>query len=233
MNNFILLLKKYSAKYHQIFDLGIQLLIILSLITFSIETLPDLSVTNRQLLRLIETFTVIIFTIEYIIRLIFAKQKLKFVFSFFGLIDLISILPFYLSTGIDLRSFRAIRLLRLLRALKIIRYSKAIRQFHNALMIARDEIILYLSITFLLLYFAAVGIYYFEHDAQPEVFSSIFNSLWWAVATLTTVGYGDVYPITVGGRTFTFFVLLIGLGVVSVPAGLVSSAFSKARELDD
>ncbi|MEO1691762.1 MAG: ion transporter, partial [Cyanobacteria bacterium J06631_6] len=206
---------------------------ILSLITFSVETLPDLDPVTRQWLRYVEVFTVIVFTVEYIVRLIVAKKKLKFIFSFFGLIDLISILPFYLTTGIDLRSFRAFRLLRLLRALKIIRYSKAIRQFHNALMIARDEIILYLFITFLLLYFAAVGIYYFEHEAQPEVFSSIFNSLWWAVATLTTVGYGDVYPITAGGRVFTFFVLLIGLGVVSVPAGLVSSAFSQARELDD
>jgi len=85
----------------------------------------------------------------------------------------------------------------------------------------------------LLLYLAAVGIYYFEHDAQPETFASVFHSLWWAVATLTTVGYGDVYPMTAGGKLFTFIVLLIGLGVVSVPAGLVASALSKAREMDD
>ncbi|MEO1672449.1 MAG: ion transporter, partial [Cyanobacteria bacterium J06631_2] len=221
------------ARWHKVFDFTIQLLIILSLITFSVETLPDLDPVTRQWLRYVEVFTVSVFTVEYIVRLIVAKKKLKFIFSFFGMVDLISILPFYLTTGVDLRSFRAFRLLRLLRALKIIRYSKAIRQFHNALMIARDEIILYLFITFLLLYFAAVGIYYFEHEAQPEVFSSIFNSLWWAVATLTTVGYGDVYPITAGGRIFTFFVLLIGLGVVSVPAGLVSSAFSQARDLED
>lgn len=233
INSLKLAFSKHKYNLGKIFDFIIQLLILLSLVTFSIETLPDLSSENRQLLRHIETITVIIFTIEYCIRLILAKKKLRFIFSFFGIIDLISILPFYVTTGIDLRSVRAFRLLRLFRALKIIRYSKTIRHFHNALMIARDEIILYLFITFLLLYFAAVGIYYFEHEAQPEVFSSIFNSLWWAVATLTTVGYGDVYPITTGGRVFTFFVLLVGLGVVSVPAGLVSSAFSKARELDD
>jgi voltage-gated potassium channel len=87
-------------------------------------------------------------------------------------------------------------------------------------------------VTLLLLYLSAVGIYYFEHDAQPDLYSSVFHSLWWAVATLTTVGYGDVYPITVGGRIFTFLVLLVGLGVVSVPAGLVASALSKAREMD-
>ena len=80
---------------------------------------------------------------------------------------------------------------------------------------------------------AAVGIYYFESDAQPEQFGSVFHCLWWGVATLTTVGYGDVYPITVGGRIFTFVILLIGLGVISVPAGLVASALAKARQLED
>ena len=73
----------------------------------------------------------------------------------------------------------------------------------------------------------------FEHEAQPDTFRSVFHSLWWAVATLTTVGYGDIYPITVGGRIFTFFVLLIGLGIVSVPAGLVSAALSKARDIEE
>ena len=74
-----------------------------------------------------------------------------------------------------------------------------------------------------------MGIYYFENGAQPDVFKSVFHSLWWAVATLTTVGYGDIYPITAGGKVFTFFVLMIGLGIVAVPAGLVASALSKAR----
>ena len=78
-----------------------------------------------------------------------------------------------------------------------------------------------------------VGIYYFENEAQPEVFSSVFHSLWWSVCTLTTVGYGDVYPVTTGGKIFTFVVLATGLGIISVPAGLVASALSKARELED
>ena len=85
----------------------------------------------------------------------------------------------------------------------------------------------------ILLYLAAVGIYYFENPAQPEQFASVFHSLWWAVTTLTTVGYGDVYPVTVGGRVFTFLVLMLGLGVVSVPAGSVASALGKARELEE
>ena len=222
-----------DTKRGRIFDLAIQSLIVLSLVTFPIETLPDLSESTRRWLHHIEIVTVAIFTIEYVLRIIVADRKLGFIFSFYGLVDLLSILPFYIAAGVDLRSVRAFRLLRLFRAFKIVRYNKAIRRFHRALLIAREELILYLLVTLMLLYFAAVGIYYCEHEAQPKEFASVFHSLWWAVATLTTVGYGDVYPVTTGGRIFTFVVLLIGLGVVSVPAGLVASALSKAREMED
>lgn len=221
-----------SNPYGRTFDLAIQLLIVLSLITFSVETLPNLSERWRYVLSNLETVTVAIFTIEYLLRILVADRKLSFVTSFFGVIDLLAILPFYLSVGVDLRAIRAFRLLRLFRVLKLVRYSKAIQRFHRALLIAREEIALYTFMTLILLYLAAVGIYYFERDAQPQVFSSVFHSLWWAVATLTTVGYGDVYPVTAGGRAFTFLVLLVGLGVVSVPAGLVASALSKAREME-
>ena len=214
------------------FDFAIQALIVLSLITFSIETLPELSDATRFWLRVVEIVTVVIFTMEYILRVFFAKPKRAFIFSFFGIVDLLSILPFYVSTGIDLRSVRAFRLLRLFRALKLVRYSKAIQRFHRALMIAREELVLYFIVTIMLIYFAAVGIYFCENDAQPDQFKSVFHSLWWAVAILTTVGYGDVYPITVGGRIFTFLMLLIGLGIVSVPAGIVSSALQTAREME-
>lgn len=213
-------------------DICIQLLIVLSLIAFSIETLPDLSPATRWYLYIFEVMTVAIFTAEYLTRLFVADDKLRFATSFFGVIDLLAILPFFLSFGVDLRSIRAFRLLRLFRMFKLVRYSRAIQRFHRAFLIAREELVLFLFVTFILLYLAAVGIYHFEHDAQPETFQSVFHSLWWAVATLTTVGYGDVYPITAGGRIFTFFILLIGLGVVSVPAGLVASALSKARDID-
>ena len=80
----------------------------------------------------------------------------------------------------------------------------------------------------MLIYFSAVGIYYFENEAQPEYFTSIFDSLWWAIITLTTVGYGDVYPITAGGKVFTFFILMIGLGIVAIPTGIISSALTRS-----
>jgi voltage-gated potassium channel len=88
-------------------------------------------------------------------------------------------------------------------------------------------------ITLILIYLSGVGIYYFEHEAQPEQFSSIFDSLWWAIITLTTVGYGDVYPITTGGRLFTFFILMIGLGVVAIPTGILSSALTRSIDVKD
>jgi voltage-gated potassium channel len=226
------IVERNDTKWGRVFDLAIQLLIVVSLISFSIETLPDLSATAREWLHFIEIGTVAVFTTEYLLRLWVSDRKRGYAFSFFGIIDLLAILPFYMSMGVDLRSIRALRFLRLFRAFKVVRYSKAIQRFHRAFLIAKEEIVLFLCVAVLVLYLAAVGIYYFENEAQPETFASVFHSLWWAVATLTTVGYGDVYPVTVGGRIFTFFVLLVGLGIVSVPAGLVASALSKAREME-
>lgn len=217
----------------RIFDLSILTLIILSLFTFSIETIPNLSATGQLWLERFETLSVIIFTTEYLLRIYVATPKRKYLFSFFGLVDLLAILPYFIGLDLDLRSVRAFRILRLFRILKLARYSAAAQRFHRALIIAKEEIILFLGAALIILYLAAVGIYQFEHEAQPVAFGSVFHCLWWAVATLTTVGYGDVYPITVGGRIFTFIILVIGLGVISVPAGLVASALAKARKMED
>lgn len=222
-----------DTRFGRTFDLTIQALILVSLIAFSLETLPGLSGPQRRWLYGVEVFCVVVFTIEYLLRLFVADQKMGFATSFFGLIDLAAILPFYLSLGVDLRSVRAFRLLRLFRIFKLARYNKAVRRFHRALLIAREELVLFGMVAVIMLYLAAVGVYHFENEAQPEAFASVFHSLWWATCTLTTVGYGDVYPVTAGGRCFTFLVLLVGLGIVSVPAGLVASALSKARELED
>lgn len=227
------IIEQNDTRAGRAFDLTIQGLIVLSLVTFSIETLPDLTPAAQRWLYRIELVTVLIFTVEYLLRLWLAERKAAFAFSFFGIIDLLAILPFYIASGVDLRAIRAFRFLRLFRAFKMVRYSKAIRRFHRAFVIAREELVLFVIITLMLLYFSAVGIYYFEHEAQPDKFASVFHSLWWSVATLTTVGYGDVYPVTVGGKVFTFLVLLVGLGIVSVPAGLVASALSKARAMED
>ena len=221
-----------DTKAGKTFDLTIQAIIVLSLICFSIETLPGLSDESRTLLHVIEVISVIIFTVEYLARVSVASDKTAFIFSFFGIIDLLAVLPFYLSTGLDLRSLRSFRLLRLVRILKLARYSAAAKRFHRAFLIAKEELALFLFASMIVLYLAAVGIYHFENPAQPEEFSSVFHSLWWAVSTLTTVGYGDIYPVTAGGKMFTFCILVVGLGIVSIPAGLVASALSKAREME-
>lgn len=217
----------------RIVSILIQLLILISVVTFSMETIPDLEPQTRLILRYIEIFTVIIFTIEYLLRVYIAQNKLKFIFSFYGIIDFLAILPFYLAIGVDLRSLRALRFLRLFRILKLVRYNKAMNQFSRAIKSAKEQIFLFIFITLILVYFSAVGIYYFENQAQPEHFSSIFDSLWWAIITLTTVGYGDVYPITVGGKVFTFFILMIGLGIVAIPTGIISSALTNSVDKND
>lgn len=213
----------------RIFDLSIQGLIVFSLITFSLETLPNLDTDTQQILSYVEVFIISVFTAEYVIRVALTENRLKYIFSFYGLIDLIAILPFYLSSTVNLQTLRALRLLRLFKLFKLVKYNAAYRRVAKAIVLAKEELVLFTVLTLILLYVAALGIYHFEHAVQPENFRSIFDALWWAVATLTTVGYGDIYPITVGGRIFTFFILMLGLGIVAVPTGIIASALASVK----
>ena len=217
----------------QALEIGVLTLIVYSLVTLPVETLPDLPRPVAQYLKVSEIVVTLLFTLEYLLRIVNSRQRLKYVFSFYGIVDLIAILPFYLALGIDLRGFRAFRLFRIFRLLKLKRYSKAIDRFATALSIAWEEIVIFLFATATILYLSAVGIYYFEHTAQPSEFKSVLHCLWWSVATLTTVGYGDGYPITVGGKIFTFVILMMGLGIVAIPAGLIASALAEARKVEE
>lgn len=221
-----------TSREGKFFDYFIQILILSSLSAFAIETLPNNSTQTIKLLKGFEVICVAIFTIEYGLRIYVAKKPLKYIFSFYGIIDFLAIFPFYLRTAYDLRALRAFRVFRIFRTLKLVRYNKALNRFHIAAGIVKEEIVLFLIVTSIFIFLASTGIFYFENEAQPEIFSSVIHSGWWAVVTLTTVGYGDVYPITVGGKIFTFFILLIGVGIVTIPAGLVASALSKAREIE-
>ena len=212
------------------FDFVVLFLIVLSIISLPVGTLPDLPPLIRRALDISEVVVTILFTVEYGMRIVASDRKTDYIFSFHGVVDLVAVLPFYLSLGVDLRAVRAFRLFRIFRMLKLTRHSIAMERFGRALIYAKEEVMIFLLATLILLYFSAVGIYYFEHEAQPDHFQSIFHSLWWAVATLTTVGYGDVYPVTAGGKLFTFLILMCGLGIVAVPAGLVAAALSKVRE---
>lgn len=218
------------------FDKSVFFLIIASLVAMSLSTIQGLPPAWQAALAVCEIVIVVLFTIEYALRIIAAEHKWSFIRSFYGVVDLVAILPFYLSllsVGIDLRAVRGLRLLRVFRLFEIARYSTAVTRLMNAVKYARNEALVFLFATLVLLYVAALGIHHFEHEAQPEKFESVFHSLWWAVVTLTTVGYGDAYPVTVGGRIFTFIILLLGMGIVAVPAGLVATGMSRAAEEDD
>jgi voltage-gated potassium channel len=227
------IVEKDETRAGRIFDYTVQFLIILSLATFTFSTLPDLSEQTVRILYIIQVVTVSLFTLEYLLRVFVVDNKLKYIFSFYGMIDLFAILPFYFSFTIDLRSIRIVRLLKLFRILKFGRYNRAMDRLKKGIYSIKEELVLFLFATAFLIYVSAVGVYYFENPAQPEQFTSIFSSLWWAVVTLTTVGYGDIHPITVGGKIFASLILMIGLGIVAVPAGLLASALQKPENSEE
>ena len=228
------IIQRSDTTLGRIFDWTVSGLIVMSVITLSIATLPNLSPAARTFFDVSEVIFVGLFTVEYCLRVATTPRRPRYIFSFYGIVDLMAVIPFYLSLGVvDLRALRIIRLFRILRILKLTRYSGAMARFGKAFALAKEEFVLFSAITAILLYLAAVGIYHFEHVAQPEAFPSILHSLWWATTTLTTVGYGDIYPVTAGGKLFTFVILMCGLGIVAVPAGLVAAALSKVRQDED
>ena len=180
-----------------------------------------------------ELVSIVIFSLEYLYRISYSftnnglKGVLNYIFSFFGLIDLISILPFYLNQFINLdgRFLRILRLFRLTRIFKFGRDSNSLKLFTKALVSVREQLLFTLFLSALTILFSASAIYYLENEAQPDKFSSITESVWWATISLATVGYGDVYPITVGGKIFATIISLVGIGVVAIPTGVISASF--------
>ena len=168
-----------------------------------------------------------VFTAEYILRLWIAEKAWKYALSFYGLIDLAAILPFYLTWGADTTVLRAIRLLRFIRLWKHRGYTRAWIRLARALKESRDEATIFLIASGLTLYIAAVGIHQFEAEAQPEHFGTLGQSLWWAIGLLLDVDYGEVWPVTFGGKALTAIIAIIGISIIAVPAGMVASALTK------
>lgn len=208
--------------------LAIYALICASAVVIALETMPDLSMRTNAWLVGTEIVILVLFLIEYALRLTCSENPLKYAFSFWGIVDFLAVIPALVFLLPDFATIRAIRLLRILRLLKLFKANRALDRISKALNKAKAEFAIFFFIACVALYLAAVGIYHFEHEAQPDGFSSIPESLWWAIATFTTVGYGDVYPITAGGRIFTGLVMLIGIGIIAVPAGLVTAALTEA-----
>lgn len=215
------------SEHHHKHDKLSLFVILLSIFVFTLETIPSLHKFHRVFYGL-EVIFVLIFTAEYIWRLKHSTNKLSFVFSFYGLVDLISILPFYISLGFaDLRWVRVLRVVRVFRIFKLGRYITAVDRLKLAINHVKEELIVFSLISFILIYLSAVGVYYFERDAQPQHFKSIIHALWFSAVTLTTVGYGDITPVTYGGKMFTGIILLLGLGLISIPSGLLASSFTE------
>jgi voltage-gated potassium channel len=228
---------KGNGKWDKVVDWFLVALIMLNIIAVILETVDEVYNSYRLYFKILERISVYLFTIEYLLRLwsctyetkykhpIFGR--LKWVVSFGALIDLLAFAPFYLPFAkVDLRVVRILRLFRFLRIFKLGRYMNATRMISNVFKSKKEELILCLIITFSLIIVASSLMYFTENQAQPDKFSSIPTTMWWCVTTLTTVGYGDVFPITVLGRLLTAFIAILGLGMFALPAGILASGFS-------
>ena len=187
--------------------------------------------------RVVEFASVIIFTIEYMLRIWTAdlmypdrkwlSGKVRYIFSFMAMIDLLAILPFYLPFifPIDLRVLRMLRIIRLLRVFKINRYTNALTSITKVFRNKQSELLSSIFVVLLLMIVASVLMFSIENKAQPDNFRNAFDALWWAFATLTTVGYGDIYPVTVLGKILSAIIAILGIGLVAVPTGIISAGF--------
>jgi voltage-gated potassium channel len=218
------------------FDLFILSLILLNVLAVIVETVPGVSERWKDAFDAFELGSVIVFSVEYLARTWSCVEDERYQRPFSGrlrhalrplmIVDLLAVAPsLLLLAGLDLRFLRVMRLVRLARALKATRYLKAMRLLRQVASLRKEELMVTSGVVVLLLVTASCLVYYAEHDAQPESFSSIPASAWWAISTLTTVGYGDVYPVTTAGKLLASLVAILGIGLFALPAGILGSGF--------
>jgi voltage-gated potassium channel len=218
-------------------ELLLIVLIFLNILAIILESVHDINAEYGQFFHQLEFFSIIIFSVEYVLRLWVSPENPKFNGSIKGriayamspmaLIDLFSILPFYLNfLPIDLLFIRIIRLFRLIRVLKIARYLKALNLIQAVLRERKEQIMLSVMFIVFLLVIVSTVMFYIEHDAQPEKFTSIPATMWWGIETLTTVGYGDMIPQTPFGKVLGGMIAILGIGLFALPAGILSSGLT-------
>lgn len=229
---------KDGDRASKIIDILIMSLIILNVIAVIISTF-DLPLFLVTLLNYFEILSIIVFTIEYLARvytsdLLFPnlspiKARLKYVFSFMALIDLFAILPFYLPKifPYDLRIIRSARIMKLLRVFKLNRYSVAFETITTVFKNKRNQLISSTIVVMTMILISSVLMYNIENTAQPDKFTNVFDALWLSIATITTVGYGDIYPITTLGRILGAIIAVLGIALVAVPTSIISSGLSE------
>lgn len=216
-----LLITKASERF-------IYVVIVLNLVAMVVESEPNLPKFIERYLGYFELFSIVLFSFEYIVRTaVSLKKKDNYNTSFFGLIDLLSVIPFYFQSliGFDGRFVRVFRLFRITRILKLGKFNKSFELLGRGINNVKRELYLTFFIAFVMLFFSATGIYYLENGIQPKNFTSITESFWWAVASLTGVGFEEIYPMTLGGKIFGTIISLVGVGVVAVPTGIISASF--------
>ena len=227
----------------RIWDISLFSLVVLNLIAVALESVPAFQNNYGNWLYNFELFSVIVFSFEYIARVWSApakreidlinsplKARVRYIFSFYGLIDLVAILPFYIQAffpGLDLRVLRALRLLRIL---KLNHYNSALDDLFGAIVEEKKSFMTTLYIFSVAFVLSSSLIYYAEHKVQPEAFRSIPDAMYWSIITLTTVGYGDVSPITVFGKSIAAITAIFGVVVVALLTGIVANAFNAQME---
>ncbi len=220
------------------FDVVIVLAIVLNLFAILAGTFDEMQ-PYHGLLDVIELVTIIIFTIEYILRVWTSeylypdkgyskfKSAIFFIFSFYGIIDLLSFLPYYLPllfpTGVVV--FRLLRVFRILRLFRINAQYDAFNVITNVLNDKKTQLVSSTCLVLILMVASSLGMYSLEHEAQPDVFRNAFSGMWWSVSALLTVGYGDIYPITVAGKILGIISAFLGVGLVAIPTGIISAGF--------
>ncbi|WP_313254838.1 ion transporter [Empedobacter sp.] len=223
-----------DTPYGKIFDISLLLLILLSVGLVMLESIPAINARHHTVLVSLEWILTFLFTIEYLLRIYCVKNRWRYIFSFYGVIDLLSILPFYLGlvlpTSKYLASIRILRLLRIFRIFNLTRFTRGKNVLVLGLKESKDKIIVFLSFVLLIVVVIGSIMYMVEHDHPESGFTSIPISIYWAIVTLTTVGYGDISPVTGLGQFLASVVMIIGYGVIAVPTSIVTMEMNKAAK---
>lgn len=232
-----------NTLYNQIFehkdkndtyDIILFIIIAFNLLIMSIETMPKLSESIHNILLHIDNAIIILFLIDYILRVWCCNIKigrLKYITSFNGLVDLLCLIPVGL-LPINTQIFRAFRLIRIFRVLKVAKHIKGYKAIENALSKNRQALLSSFVFIFLVVFVLSSVVYYCEHSAQPDKFTSIPHSLWWGVITLTSVGYGDMFPITTMGKLVTCVLSLLAIPLTAIPGGIIFSGIVEELKKD-
>ena len=213
------------------FDVVLFSLIVASVVAVMLESVESISSKYGGVLYALEWVFTVFFTLEYIGRIITVKKPLKYIFSFFGIIDLLSIIPTYLglfipSSNANFRILRILRLMRIFRVLKLVGFVKEARFLKNSLIASRSKILVFMFAVLLVIVVMGTLMYIIE-SGNSQGFDSIPRSIYWAIVTLTTVGYGDISPTTPLGQFVASVIMLLGYAIIAVPTGIVSSEMSK------